>query len=268
MKYVIEFRDLWIKDEHVSRNILKRIKKVLTRIPFIRQEQEVIKYADAVVVVAPNDRRTLKNDYKLYKDKIKLIYNGYDLERIMSTDVTIRKYDFDYISVFGKFGYYDYKYVLDMFKAVKEIRNLGYDLRIVHIGRLDNKTQKALNVSKFPDYAYINTGFLDYAEGISILKKSLATCLIVHYSNALGTKIFDYIYVNKPIIHFSPKSSAIASVLSTCKNAFRCNTRQQALDSLLEIVDNKLDSLDCSDSERYSREIQNDEYLKIIKQVV
>ena len=83
--YIIEFRDLWIKDEFVTRNPLKRMKKVLTRLPYIQQERLAIKYAKYVVTVTESDKMTLSKNFSNYKNKIRLIYNGYDDTRIINS---------------------------------------------------------------------------------------------------------------------------------------------------------------------------------------
>ena len=40
-KFIIEFRDLWIKDEFITRNLLKRLKKMLYRLPFGKWKKEL-----------------------------------------------------------------------------------------------------------------------------------------------------------------------------------------------------------------------------------
>jgi hypothetical protein len=267
MKYIIEFRDIWIKDEFITRNWLKRLKKIISRLPFRSYEKRVIQWADAVVTVAPKECEILHNDYPESKSKISVIFNGYDDERLSGDAMFRNEYPKEYIGVFGKFGYYDYEYVVEMLTAIKQLWFDGYKIRILHIGDLDKKTAMALKITKFPQEAYINTGFLDYSQGMALLKGAIACCLIVHYKRALGTKIFDYIYTDKPVVFFAHQDSAIASILSKCKNAFRCESADDASEAIRKIIDENLETLGCSEREVYSRRIQNDRYYKIINEI-
>lgn len=267
-KYIIEFRDLWIKDEFVTRNWLKRIKKILVRIPYRAEEKRVISHSNAVVTVAPSDTKTLVKDYPENKNKIFTIFNGYDEKRINDTEFKLSVPTYPYIAVFGKFGYYDFKYVLEMLKTIKRLWDKGIKIKILHIGPTDENTQKAIDKIKLPMEAYVNTGYLDYAKGIKLLENAFASCLIVHYKNAIGTKIFDYIYANKPVIYFAHKDSAIAEILNGCKHAYRCKNSADVLNAVDIIYHGNITSLECIEKSQYSRSIQNERYLELIHRVV
>ena len=85
--------------------------------------------ADFVVTVSPRDCQQLQRQYRKHKNKMCVIYNGYDENRInkelsdeekIKVDKVFKQIDGFYsIGVFGKFGYYDYEYVRQMLSAVK-----------------------------------------------------------------------------------------------------------------------------------------------------
>jgi len=266
-KYIIDFRDLWIKDEALTRSILRIIKKYLVRLPYHRYEKECIEAADAVLTVTPKDCQHLQKQYPKYSDKIQIIFNGYDESRINQSMEESLKLNEDYIGIFGKFGYYDYKYVVEMLKSVKKLNSNGFPIKIVHIGDCDRNTLKALEKTEFPKELYINPGFLDYSEGMKILSKAKLNCLIVHYKRGLGTKLFDYIYLNKPIVYFAHADSSISQILKTCKTAFCCNNAKDSYSAIETILKNDMNSLGCQNISLYSRDIQNQNFCNLMKQI-
>lgn len=266
-KYILDFRDLWIRDEALTRSILKKIKKYLIRIPYRNLEKKAVETADLVTTVTPRDAACLKGQYRKCSSKIKVVYNGYDETQMNQVLSDNKSFDFPYIAVFGKLGYYDFKYLKEMLLAVKKINSNGKCIKIVHIGDFDKKTKTALNKTKFPENLYINTGFLDYAQGIDLLKKAAMCSLIVHYKRGLGTKIFDYIYVNKPIVYFAQKDSSISDVLSGCTHAYRCENQEDAVWAIQKIMDEEIQKLGCDKPEMYSRKIQNEKFWTYLKNI-
>lgn len=117
----------------------------------------------------------------------------------------------------------------------------------------------------FPSELYIGTGFLDYKTGMEILKNVSMNSLIVHYKRGLGTKLFDYIYVDKPVIYFAPPDSAIADIMKTCAHSYRCDRAEEAIKAIRNTIENGYETLDCSERDKYSRTIQNKHYEALIK---
>ena len=263
---IIDYRDLWIDDEFLTRNILKRLKKTLIKIPYRKFERESVEYADLILTVTPDDCDFLGSKYRQYKNKIRCILNGYDEARIKNDDVSIDLPNLPntFIGVFGKFGYYDYKYAVELLNAVSEINSQGQNIKVVHVGAIDKTTEKAIEATGFNRVNYVNTGYLDYAIGMRIIKKSLANCLIVHYRRALGTKAFDYIYSDRPIIYFAQKGSAVDRLLDKGKYTYRCTNKRSAVNAIKKILNDKIKSNGIEGIENYSREKRNEEYRAMI----
>ena len=272
IKTIIDYRDLWINDEPLTRNILKRFKKVLVKMPYRRFEAESIEIANAILTVTPRDCDYLQKKYKKYKYKIKYIYNGFEEDRLSNVgDIDISHINLPqyYIGIFGKFGYYDFKYAVAFLNAVKIINDEGFPLKLVHVGKKDITTDKAIIASHISNDIYINTGYQDYSTGMKIISNSLLNCLIVHYKRALGTKVFDYIYARRPIVSFAQKDSAIQEILSNIGNAFRCESTDEAVNAIHIIKENLPDFLsNNNDIDQFSRKHSNEQYLKLIKQIV
>ena len=277
-KFVIDFRDLWIKDEALTRSIPRKIKKFLSRIPYISKEKNCVEMADFIVTVSPRDCQQLQRQYRKHKNKMCVIYNGYDENRInkelsdeekIKVDKVFKQIDGFYsIGVFGKFGYYDYEYVRQMLSAVKVLNEKGVKIKIVHIGELDAITKKAMDKMNFPNELYCGTGFLDYRTGIEILRGVTMNCLIVHYKRGLGTKLFDYMFVNKPVIYFAQKDSSIADILEVCNHSYLCAGAKDTVNAIVGILKEKQKDLGCMDRDKYSRTIQNERYEKLLENVI
>ena len=276
--FIIDFRDLWLKAEIFSRSAFIRASITLFRQRNRLKERRSIEAADHIVTVAPLDNAALKAEYPQCADKMSVIYNGYDLDRsnggsdekeLDTIDRILARIDgYHTVGVFGKFGYYDYDYMVEFLNAIKELNETGHRLRIVHIGDLDARSQKAMSDVSFPDDLYIGTGYLDYKTGIEVLKRLSMNCLLVHYKRGLGTKVFDYIFVDRPVVYFAPPDSSIAAVLNTCRHSYCCRNAKDAVKAVEEILNNGFRSLGCPDSEKYSRSAQNERYERLLEQVV
>ncbi len=270
VKTVVDFRDLWIDDEFLTRNILKRILKFIKKIPYWRDEYRTVKYADLVLTVTPLDCKVLRRKYSRYSDKIECVLNGYDSKRALKEH---KKYEGDlpqnYIGVFGKFGYYDLYYATQMLKAVKKYNETSPEpLKIVHIGAVDKTTKKALRKAEVDLETYINVGYQEYSVGMDIIKNAKANCLIAHYKRGLGTKVFDYIYADRPIIYFVPKGSSIHRILSEGKNAHLCKDSNSAMRALGLIECQAQSELGFDSKQEYSREERNKEYEELMERMM
>ena len=275
--FIIDFRDLWVNDETFTRNRLGRIRKIISRQRYRPLEKMCVASADRIVTVTPREDMELKKQYPKYASKMLVIYNGYDSKRLEKPITLDEKAKLEHfldelkgyysIGVFGKFGYYDYEYLIEFLKSVMILNEKGKKVKIVHIGELDERSKMAMRNVDFPSELYIGTGFLDYKTGVELLKHLTMNLLIVHYKRGLGTKLFDYIYVNKPVVFFAEKDSAIADVLRECRNSFRCEDSRNAEFAIKKIINDNLVTLGCPDKLKYSRKSQNEVYEKVLIEV-
>ena len=70
-------------------------------------------------------------------------------------------------------------------------------------------------IEHFSISSFINEPFQDYATGIRKLQKADVCILIDIRKHAIGTKIYDYIYANKPIIYIGKKKTYLEKMVKS-----------------------------------------------------
>ena len=74
----------------------------------------------------------------------------------------------------------------------------------------------------------------------------------------VGTKIYDYIFWNKPVVAVVPPEGPLAKLLSGFANGFVCTTSDEVRAAVERIAAERLDCLDPNlDRDRFSRRHQN-----------
>ena len=74
----------------------------------------------------------------------------------------------------------------------------------------------------------------------------------------VGTKIYDYIYWNKPVVAVVPPEGPLAALVSGFENGFVCTTSDEVRAAVERIANEGLDCLDPAlDRDRFSRRHQN-----------
>lgn len=209
------------------------------------------------------------------------------------------------IGIFGKFDYYSYYYIklqnekikkskilfnsnvkseynsfkydqiewllelMDYFNIKEKIKEYGYDsLKIYVIGKEEKDfitKVKNRNMEKY--FSFL--GVMNYKEGIKFLDLFNAYLLNNAYKIALGTKIFDYIFLNKPILALMDKDSEIANLLSNFQTGFVCSNYGELQKNLELILKNEIKLLDINTKkiENYSREKQTKILLNIVNKI-
>lgn len=266
-KCIVDFRDLWIFS-YLKFEIEYLYKTILSRIIFFPVEFFSIKYSDMVITVTGGWKKRLSRIYFPFKEKIQVIYNGYNYDfELFKGEYPKYFLENDFkIVCFGKLSYYSIKYAELFFKAVKdlEINNK----KVIQIGSKEKGINELLSKLDFPIDRFISTGFIDYYLGINYIKKSNVLILIDIRKEAIGTKIYDYILVNKPIIYIGKNDTMLSKFISSFSNGFSCSSVEEIKKVLLKIKSENLDVLDKNlNKNKYSREIQNKKYLKIIMEL-
>jgi len=264
VKCIIDFRDLWIAEE-IYKGI--NIKTLISKILFYPIERSAIKYADAVVLVTKGWRNIMMKFYPKYRDKMELIYNGYDDELL--NDINIIQDDIQQLlGVFGKMSYYSKEYAKILFSAVKKLKNKYKDLKIVQVGLYENETDAIIEEINFDPKDFNCTGFCDYVEGIQKMS-TVSICILIDVrKSGLGTKIYDYIYLNKPIIYIGKKGTDLASFVESFEYGFICETEEEIIQTIDFILSNKIKFLSNKNIKgKYVRSVQNTKYYNLIKKL-
>ncbi|WP_368297492.1 glycosyltransferase [Cytobacillus firmus] len=267
-KCIIDYRDLWIFDMRNKLDFFKPI-SLAKKLVYFPIEKKSIKHADLVVTVTDSWRQILRKVYS--RDKFEVIANGYDDEQLTKLSYTQSSYPYSenfVITAFGKLSYYSRDYGVKFFKAMKILSEKYPNLLILHIGLPEKETEEAINISRFDRKKYINTGFIKYTEGVQLLKSSNVNVIIDVRKGAMGTKFYDYVFVNKPLIYLGKKNTQLECLVNGFENGFTCFNEDDVIDAFTKIRDKELSSLTNNENmQQYSRSEQNKRYLELINKL-
>lgn len=264
IKYVIDFRDLLVYDRREKRTFYEDLKRFIYRYMHWFVERAAVNSSEAVVVVTPGDNKTMSRHYKKKRNRVYTIYNGYENVELVNCK-TRSESDFT-IASFGKLGYYSIDLVELLFSAVTNMVQKDKNILINHIGQKEASIEELLLSGRFIDVKYDCTGLVSYEEGRSLLKQADVCLIIYNHPTGLGTKVFDYIACNKPIILLTRHGKALAQLISSFKNGFVCESAKCLESTISKILEDEIKTLDDEkDLAQYSRHYQNEQYMKIIE---
>jgi glycosyltransferase involved in cell wall biosynthesis len=160
--------------------------------------------ADHIIFVT----RTARSDYAIMyphlKDKMCVIYNGFDTDDLPSSN--IKQYDKFTIAYSGSF--YGLRTPETFFKSVRKIMKKNIqkiDFQILFVGQ---KNEIVLSLSKKYKVDVSFTGMVSQKKSVEYLSKS-HMLLFIEYSESLPAKVFEYIAVNKPILAIGIENEAM-----------------------------------------------------------
>ncbi|KQC11968.1 MAG: hypothetical protein APR54_10285, partial [Candidatus Cloacimonas sp. SDB] len=192
---ILDFRDLWafgfLRPKGFRNRIIYKIKQIL--------EKNSISSADIVIGVSEKISEKYK---KLYSTSTKAdfitIMNGFDESLLENMPFTKKNQESFKLAIFGKFSSYNLNDVKVLVNGLSSYKN---EFKLIHIGLQELYLEKMIKVNQL-EKQFIYLGYMNYVEAMS--KLSEMDCLIVNnrLEVGIGTKIFDYIYLNKPILAF------------------------------------------------------------------
>lgn len=263
--YIIDFRDLWVFENRGDRGFINNMKHALLRNLHRLEEKKAIKYANAVITVTPEDQNTMRMHYKKYKDKFYTVYNGFDDIDVQQKRIE-KKSDVVELVSLGKIGYYSTVFVDILFEAVDTISRLGRKVAITHVGEPETYARDLAKSGRYQNLTYNCTGYLSYKQGIQIAKNADICFIACNHPTGLGTKVFDYIACNRPIILLTKQSRKLAELVSSFKHGYVCETVKDIQRAINEIIENNIQTLDDDiNLHQYSRKRQNKNYYDIIQ---
>ncbi|MDO9578468.1 MAG: glycosyltransferase [Candidatus Cloacimonadales bacterium] len=258
--YILDFRDLWIIGKKVKLNwkgnLLSNFEKYFERVS--------IKNASMVICVTPKTTELFKQEFNnpMCMNFVTIMngYNDLELPEIISSS-TIKRDPIN-IGIFGKFSYYDLNHI-DI--LIKSIRNSEIEIKIHHIGHYEEDFVNYVELNKLSKN-FVFVGYKNYTEGIMYLSNMDYLILNNRSEYALGTKIFDYLYLNKPVLAFMTPSSEIWNLLSNFKNTFLIQNSFDLISAIQELMcSDDLNVIQKQDLFQYSRQHQTEIlYEKII----
>ena len=271
---ILDFRDPWVFDKREVgglRGLRRKINKMFDK----AKEYKAVASSKAIVTVTDGWAKEFSNRYNQWSDKIYLIENGFDesLFNEIHLDNSIHTFSKDKITlgVFGKLFYYTEKYSQTFLNGVYELKKQGCTCSVLQIGDRENIANNLLDKYELEHDVIKSTGFLEYKNGVEKLSSVQVFLIIDNRPDAVGTKIYDYIYLNKPIVYVGCKESAIADQLKNFKNAFICSTEKEVVDSLKTIVAKNIVNLYDElivDKYSFSRKVQNGKWKTLIDSIL
>jgi len=267
IKYILDFRDVGAF-EHIKRtNIFRFVKIVVSRIFEGYFEFRSIANTEYVISVTEGWRKKKQNDYRLFKNKMLCIENGYDSERLKGIELPFHLANHK-ISIMGKLAYYSEHYATILFEALKIVAPLYDETQFVHICDEEIAVDNIMRKLEFEKKYYHVTGFLDYPQGIKLLSDSSINVIVDDRKAAMGTKIYDYLYLNRPIIYVGSPNTTISKFVSQFEYGFSCSTVEEVVYAIKYIFNNDISILDSKYiKENYSREHQNEKYTRLLESI-
>lgn len=271
IKVILDVRDFWSK-EPVNKEFSLSLKdKFSSFLKFHLYEKKAMKYADFIVVMGEQEKEYLLKFYdKNFNKKIKVIPNGYDMEKLKNihfTKATVeneKDKGFNLIC-YGKLATYLSDRQIEAFsRALSRAKKHIPELRFIHIGGEEKLLGNAMEKAGID---YIAEGYMPYGEGVEKILVEGSVCVVSSDLGNLGmgTKVYDYIYCNKPILYIGEKTDAIAKYISNFENGFIGNNAEDISDALVSIFDNNLKCLSRDiDVKKYSRQYHTEKYIDII----
>ena len=156
-----------------------------------------------------------------------------------------------------------------MLLGIDKKRKSGINIKLQHIGRNFDYIDEAIQKYNIDPGAFEKMGLKEYSEGMSIL--GAADFFVVEDTSPddVGTKIYDYIYWNKPIIAAVPPNIPLAKLISQFEHGYLCETSDDIERAIDDIIRNQYSVLDPSiDIAKYSRTYQNEKMEQLMIQII
>lgn len=222
-----------------------------------RRERRAVGLADCVICISGIDLEAMERAYGLGA-KASVATNGFDEARLGSICPSGEKPFGLTAAVFGKFMYYDKDKAAAILEALCEVRAGGVDAGLAHIGKKYDWIDGVMESRGIDSACYANLGLMEYQAGMARLGDADFFVVEDTSPDDVGTKIYDYIFWNKPVVAVVPPEGPLAKLLSGFANGFVCTTSDEVRAAVERIVAERLDCLDPNlDRDRFSRRHQN-----------
>lgn len=264
---VIDYRDLWLYDPRPATTLRMFLGRSRQRLAEHPVEKKVLRICSSFVTCTPNILQIMEDHYPFIKGRSACIFNGYDLPekspgQSHPDESEIR------IFILGKLAYYTPHGAEAFFRAAASLIKKGRPIRVIHAGAAE-ALEGIFSKAGFPKGRFQELGPLPYEDALAAAESAHICTAIISYAAGLGTKIFDYIYLNKPIVAYAPENSEFEALLSEAENAYVCQTSEDMEAAIEKIVTEKRYVLtnDPAYRLRFSRQAQNRKYRALLEEV-
>lgn len=248
--YIIDFRDIMYRHPIFE---LNKYKDFGNEISDKILEKIYVKHASLVIDVTEENTILHRKIYSKYlMQKFITIANGYDSILInsiniknnnlnISNDVSLKNKIIKRklkLAISGKFAFYDINDVDILLELEKVDIKMAKNIEIIAIGRDNPIFKEKAKIAKFLTFNFYPQ--MSQKDAFTILKESDILLLNNSQKTALGTKIFDYIGLNKPIFAFVENDYAIWKLLQKFENAFLIQNADDLINSINKVLSNNI----------------------------
>jgi hypothetical protein len=255
--YWLDFRDAWGLGSHLSLRFSAPLVRTL--------ERRAVRHARLVTDVTPEMAALRRSVFPgLPPERFQVLENGFEgIPAVPSAppspDAVLR------LGLWGKFSPYDPDHPFILVSAVAELI-AEHRIEIHHFGDAGEEglLAEAAAHSGLAQALHFH-GQQEYQAGLASL--SAMDVMVVNHRSPLmvGTKVYDAIGINKPVLAFCRPADALARLLRPFRYAFRVATTGEAIAALREIVSRRPGCLAPGlDSEPYSRRRQGQKILPLV----
>lgn len=267
--YILDYRDAWLfyRYYYESLPLFIKFKQLIRDIYYIKYEYIGIKDAAAVVTVTDKNTIILKKRYKKFSNKILTIYNGHDA--LPKTNE--RKYlkgEIYTIGCAGKFLYYNKTFAMGFLKVINDLWNDGYKVRLLHIGNETDDATELVSEEGMNPEIYSFLGQYQYEDAMKFLSTQNSVLIIYGTYEGLGTKVFDYIGLNKPIIYYGVYPSELSKFVSGFSNTIATSNPDELGYEIKNFIERGITKLEGKKRDDFSRLYQNVKYKELIGNII
>lgn len=261
---IIDYRDLWTKT--YRRNENESSLKLWVKSFFY--EKPALKAADGVIVCVEGQKPVLESQYPFLKKKpVLCVMNGYDdaaLSEVSSAPKVAADEELA-IGVFGKLEVYvgaqNMPWLAE--KLGEFSKKTGKKVRMIHLGRPEDQARELLEAN---GVNYDSRGFIKYIDGMKVLAEEADVFLAANdVMIGYGTKLFDYIYLNRPVLMCCPENSDLDRMVGGFENGYPFHTAEGLEDALNKMEQSGAKVLDeAVNPTDYARSGQNKKFVEAI----
>ena len=131
------------------------------------------------------------------------------------------------------------------------------------MGKVENDMKEILQDPNISNEVYEYLGYLPNEQCIEILKSMDMNVIINFRKQGLGTKVFDYLFVSKPIVYVGKKNTELSCFLRD--NI--CSNEDEIINTLKRLSSTDKDSITKQEN-IYTRSKLNSKYCDILNNVI
>ncbi len=270
--YIMDIRDFWVKNLRGS--TISKIKQNIVSVVKWYIENKAFKYSEKIVVVTEGMKKVYSKYFPKYRGKIALIYNGYDDQRKKNLDnsnfvgsLDLEKNNVN-ICCCGKMVEYSKFHVEKLLLAINRLLEDGISAKLYHIGSEEKDIYRIIESKNLNEDIYLNLGYRENDLCIEILKNMDVNIIIYLDKYGLGSKLFDYLFVEKPILYIGEDETEMSEFLIK-NNSFVAGSVEEIVSAVKLIYNKKISGSNdverIDNNSKYTRMNQNRHYYNLIK---